>query len=217
MIMSESHMLGTLVRIVVDDAEAACRRAEDKALNEARGLVLEAQDRVDELTRAARELGRTRGRAAEAAEALAAKSEIATVEAGAMDALYERFERRVLMALKSLPESDRYEAALEAWARGAAAHMDAPAEVFTSKRDRPAVYAALLVAGAEDFHVRVEHRVHVGFVVRDLDGKTLHDARPDALVAAHVADLRSLLEQRVPPAPAAASESASAPASTAQP
>ncbi len=214
MIMSESHVLGALVRIVVDDAKAACRRVEDQALNQARDVVLEAQDRVDELTRAARELGRTRGHAAEAAEALAARAEIATVEAGAMDALFERFTRRVLMALKALPEASggasadasgkegRYRKALEAWAQVAAGHMDAPAEVFASKRDRSAIYAALLAAGAEDFHVRVDHRVHVGFVVRDLDGKTLHDARPEALVEAHATSLRALLERRVPPAPA---------------
>ncbi len=202
MIMSESHMLQTLVRIVVEDAEAACRRVQDQATNQARDVVLEAQDRVDELTRAARELGRTRGLAAEAAEAEAARREIGVVEAGAFDALFERFSRRVLLGLKELPQSERYGAALHAWAQRAPAHVDAPAEVFTAKRDRRAVYEALLAAGLEDFHVRVDHRVHVGFVVRDLEGRTLYDCRPDALVGAHEAELRALLERAVPAAPA---------------
>lgn len=202
MIMSESHVLQALVRIVVEDAEAACRRVEDKAANEARAVVLEAQDRVGELTQAARALGRTRGLAAEAAEAEAARREVEVVEAGAFDALFERFTRRVLMGLQDLPQSARYAEALTAWAQQAPARVDAPAEVFTAKRDRRAVYEALLAAGVKDFHVRVDHRVHVGFVVRDLEGRTLYDCRPDALVREHAAALRALLERAVPAPPA---------------
>ncbi len=201
MIMSESHMLETLVRIVVEDAEAASRRVADQAANEARQVVLEAQDRIDELTTAARDLGRTRGRAAETAEAQAAAREIGGVESGAMDALAERFVRRVAMALKELPATERYPAALIAWARRAPASVDAPAEVFTAKRDRRAVYDALLDAGLQDFHVRVDHRVHVGFVARDLEGRTLYDCRPDALLRQHAPQLRALLERAVPPPP----------------
>ncbi len=200
--MSESKVFAALVGIVVEDADATCRRVQDKATNAARAVVLEAQDRYDELTRAARELGRVRGMAAEAAEAQAASREVAGVEAGAFDALFERFARRVLMGAKALPESPRYPAALQAWAAASVSALDAPAEVFTSKRDRAAVYAALLAAGAEDFHVRVEHRIHVGFVARDLEGRTLYDCRPDALVERHTEALRSLLEAAVPPPPA---------------
>jgi vacuolar-type H+-ATPase subunit E/Vma4 len=208
MIMSESHLLDTLVRIVVEDAEAACRRVEDKALNESRRVVLEAQVRVDELTQAARRLGQTRGRAAEAAEAQAAAREVDTVEAGAFDALFERFVRRVVMGLGALPSTAGYDAAIRSWARVAAPRLAAPAEVFTAKRDRRAVYEALLAAGAEDFHVRVDHRVHVGFVARDLEGRTLYDARPDALVTEHREALRVLLERAVPPPPSSSGTAA---------
>jgi len=206
MIMSESHVLGTLAHIVVEDAEAAARRIEDRALNQARDLVQDAHDRLDDLTRAARDLGRTRGQAAERAEAEAAEREVAGVEAGALDALAERFLRRVTLALEGLPGADptRYGRALAAWARAAPSKLDAPAEVFTAKRDRRAVYEALLAAGATDFHVRIDHRVHVGFVARDLDGRTLHDSRPAALVEAHAAALRTLLEGRVARPPALA-------------
>lgn len=210
MIMSESHMLETLVRIVVEDADAACRRVEDKALNAARRVVLEAQIRVDELTAAASDLGRTRGLAAEASEAQAAAREVGGVEAGAFEALFERFERRVRMGLEALPDTPRYGAALLAWAHAAVPHMDAPAEVFTAKRDRRPVYEALLAAGAEDFHVRVDHRTHVGFVARDLEGRSQYDCRPDALVTEHGAALRALLETAVPPPPVFAGEQSGA-------
>ena len=79
--------------------------------------------------------------------------------------------------------------------------MDGPVEVFAAKRDRAAVYAALLATAAGDFHVRIEHRVHVGFVVRDLDGRVVFDARPEALVSAQEAALRDLLRKAVPDAP----------------
>lgn len=198
----EVRALETLARVVVEDAEAACRRAEDRALNESRRLVLEAEDRIADLDRAARALGRTRGEAAETAEAQAAAGEVAALGAGAFDALFERFERRVLLALRALPnEPAPYEAALGVWAQRAAAAMDGPVEVFAGKRDRAAVYAALLATAAEDFHVRIEHRVHVGFVVRDLDGRVVFDARPEALVRAQDAALRDLLRKAVPHAP----------------
>lgn len=201
MIMSESHVLEALAKVVVDHAEAACRREEDQARNEARAVVLEAEDRIAELTAAAKELGRTRGRAAEAAELQAGETEIAGVEAGAFDALFERFLRHVLMAVKALPQDPRYGDALVAWARRAAAGIDGPAEVFCAKRDRAAVYAALVEAGVEDFHVQVDHRVHGGFVARSLEGRTYHDCRAEALVESARDPLRALLERSVPPPP----------------
>ena len=199
----EARALETLARIVVEDARAAAGRAEDRAVNAARALVTEAEDRIADLDRAARELGRTRGVAVDEAQAQAALAEVQALEAGAFDALLERFLRRVRMGLEALPKDEaRYHAALQRWAVEAAAHMDAPAEVFTAKRDRAVVYDALLASEARDFHVQVEHRIHVGFVVRDLDGRTLFDARPDARIEAQAEGLRRLLEQAVPEPPA---------------
>jgi vacuolar-type H+-ATPase subunit E/Vma4 len=188
-----------LVRVVIEDAEAACRRREDRALNESRRIVAEAEDRIAELREAARDLGRTRGEAVDDAQGEAAAREIEAVRGGAFDALWERFAKRLRMRLDALPESEGYAAALAHWAHEASAAMDAPAEVFTARRDRAAVYEALLAAGAEDFHVQVDHRIHVGFVVRDLDGRTLCDRRPAALTAAHEAAVRELLVAAVPP------------------
>lgn len=199
--VSETTALETLARIVVDDARTQVGRSDDKALNAARRVVMEAEDRVADLDRAARDIGRTRGEAAESAQAEAALREVATLQAGAFDALFERYARRVQLALEALPGSEAlYRAALTAWAGRAALTMEGAAEVFAAKRDRQAVYEALLGTSAEDFHVRVDHRVHVGFVVRDLDGRTLFDARPAALLEAHAADLRGLLEGVVPDA-----------------
>ena len=76
-----------LVRVVVEDAQAACRRRDDRARNEARKLVLEAEDRVADLRRAAEDLGRVRGEAADSAAQQAADREIETVHAGAFEAL----------------------------------------------------------------------------------------------------------------------------------
>ena len=201
MIMSESHVLEALAKVVVDHAEAACRREEDRARNEARAVVLEAEDRVAELTAAAKELGRTRGRAAETAELRAGEAEIAGVEEGAFDALFERFLRHVLMAVKALPQAPRYGAALRAWATRAREAVDGPAEVFCAKRDRAAVYEALVEAGVEDVHVQVDHRVHGGFVARSLEGRTYYDCRAEALVEGSRDALRALLERSVPAPP----------------
>ncbi|MDA1195963.1 MAG: hypothetical protein O2894_12365 [Planctomycetota bacterium] len=201
MILSESHVLEALARVVVEDAEAACRREEDRARNAGRAVVLEAEDRIAELTAAAKELGRTRGRAVEVAEVRAGEAEIATLEAGALDALFERFLRHVLMAIKALPQSPGYDAAVRAWAGHAARTPAGPCEVSCAKRDRPLVYAALVAAGVTDFQVLVDHRVHGGFVLRELDGRTRYDCRAEALVEAARAPLRALLEQGVPPPP----------------
>lgn len=199
---TEARALETLARIVVEDAESRCRRAEDRALNESRRLVGEAEDQIADLDRAARELGRTRGQAADAAQEAAAIHEVAALETSAFERLRERFERRVLMALRELPKDEtRYAAALRAWARAGADVLEGPVEVFTAKRDRAEVYAALLATSARDFHVRVEPRVHVGFVARDLEGRVLFDARPEALVAARSDALSALLERAVAEAP----------------
>ncbi len=198
MVGYEPPDLEALVRIVIEDAKAACRRQEDRALNESRRIVTEAEDRMAELRDAARDLGRARGEAADEAQEAEADREIESVEATAFEALWERFRQRLRIRLDVLPQDDRYAGALAHWARQAAGAMDGPCEVFTAKRDRPAVYEALLAAGAEDFHVRVDHGVQVGFVVRDLDGRTQLDGRPAALIDAHEADVRGLLESRVP-------------------
>lgn len=199
MVGYEPPDLEALVRIVVEDATARCRREEDRALNESRRLVMEAEDRIAELRTAAQDLGRVRGEAADAAQEREADLEIEGVTAAAFDALWERFRARLRMRLDALPDSEDYAGALAHWARQTAEVLDGPAEVFTAKRDRPAVYEALLAAGAEDFHVRVDHGVHVGFVVRDLDGRTRIDRRPEALVEAFEAEARALLESRVVP------------------
>lgn len=199
MARDDARALAALARIVVEDAEAACRREEDRALNEARRLVLEAEDRVESLTTASHALGRARGEAADAAREQEADREIESVRAQAFDALWERFRQRLAMRLEDLPRSETYPQALTHWARQAAARVDRPADVFTARRDRTAVYEALLEAGAADFHVRVDHGVHVGFVVRDLDGRTVADCRPAALLQAAEEELRRRLEARIPP------------------
>jgi len=201
MIMSESHILEALAKVVVEDAQAVFRREEDRALNDARRLVLEAEDRIADLTTAAKALGRTRGQAAEDAEVQAGETEIAGVEDGAFAALFERFLRHVLMGAKALPQAAHYGTALTAWAQHAEAAIDGPVEVFCAKRDRETVFAALLASGATDFHVQIDHRVHGGFVVRNLEGRTRYDCRPEALVEAARDPLRALLERSVPPPP----------------
>ncbi len=68
--MSEPTGLERLVSIVLEDADTRVRREEDRSRNEAREILLTAEDHVTELRRAAKDLGRTRGSAAEAAAAL---------------------------------------------------------------------------------------------------------------------------------------------------
>ena len=192
--------LKRLVEIVLEDADTRVRRQEDRARNEARQILLEAQEHVDELRRAAKDLGRTRGSSAEEALQREADREIASVHAGSFEALEERFERRVALALKELPKDEaRYATALRTWAASAAARMQGPCEVGTARGDRSAVYELLLSAGAEDFQVVHDPRVHSGFVVRDLDGRSLFDARPEGLAAAMEVDLGMILRDHVAP------------------
>jgi vacuolar-type H+-ATPase subunit E/Vma4 len=189
---------------VVQEVRAEVQRTRDRAVNEARRLVLDAEEHVDRLVLAARDLGRARGAAADRAVRREAEDEVLKVRHGAFDALLERFLVRVRHALEDLPKGDRYVAALAGWASQAARSMDRPADVWCSKRDRQTVFETLLAAGAEDFRVHADSAVHVGFVVRDLDGRTVHDARPEAIVAARREELRALLLRWAPEFPALA-------------
>jgi vacuolar-type H+-ATPase subunit E/Vma4 len=184
-----------LITLLVDDATRALRREDDQARNEARELKAAAQAHVDELMRAAKDLGRVRGEAHETTLQAEADAEVADVAGAAFEALAERFERRVLLALAELGGDV---SALAGWAAQSVPRMDGPAEVFCAKRDRRAVYDALLAAGATDFQVLTDHRTHVGFVVRDLDGRTLVDCRPEGLLDANREALRALLKGAVP-------------------
>lgn len=191
-------MLDKLVDAVLDDADRACLQAEDRALAEARALEQAAEERLAELEAAARDLGRSRGLAVDRAREAEADRQIDAIHAGAADALWGRFRRHLRLALLGLPDAEGYAAALAAWAGHAAERIDRPVEVFAARRDQRAVYEALLDAGARDFQVRVERRHTVGFVVRDLDGRTLYDCRPDALIDDHEEALQTLVVERVP-------------------
>ena len=59
----------------------------------------------------------------------------------------------------------------------------------------------LLEAGAEDFRVLIDRKTRAGFVVRDLDGRTVIDCRPEALVDGARDMLRGLLREAVPDTP----------------
>lgn len=192
-----------LLAAVAANATARVERAEDRAHTERRALVTAAEDDVRALEQAAREIGQARGRAVEAALSAEARTEMRAVAEGAFDRLAERFLRRVRLALEGLPPTPRYAGALASWTRSAAARMDGPTEVFAAPDQREAVYDALLAAGAKDFRVRADRRVRCGFVVRDLDGRTRIDRRPDALLAEHAQALRALLSEMAPLPPEA--------------
>ncbi len=196
--MSTAPDLQPLLDAVIEHAHARCRHAEDRAAARRRELLLAAEDHVHALEEAAREIGRTRGASADLAASREARAEVEKVASEAFDRLLERFERRVKLALEALPSSPRYGDAIGGWARAAARQIDGPVEVHTAPRDREAVYEALLQAGVEDFRVRAERRIGCGFVVRDMDGRTVADLRPEALVASRRPDLRRLLEAVVP-------------------
>ena len=188
-----------LLKAVVESSEAGWRKARDRAANRARAIVADAEDRLAELEGAAKEIGTVRGGATEAAYERDADDGIAEVLAGAFERLLERFRQRVRHALESLPDDDaRYDEALRAWARQALAATSGPTEVFAAPRDRERLYDALLAAGAEDFRVLTERKTRSGFVVRDLDGRTVFDCRPDALVARERDALERILRDAVP-------------------
>ena len=198
-----SPPLDSLAGVVLEDARAAGRRLRDRAVNEARTAILAAEEHVAALEEAARDLGRVRGAAAEEAFQREADLEVRNVVAGSFDRLVERFELKLQTALEGLRGTDRYPRALRAWAQTAAARMQGPSDVHTGPEDRDAVYEALLEAGAEDFQVHLDRGLRVGFLVRDLDGRTLLDRTPEALVRKHRAALRDLLRARVPEPPTA--------------
>ncbi|MFV1958465.1 MAG: hypothetical protein ACC662_03525 [Planctomycetota bacterium] len=189
-----------LLQAIVRQAEFCARREQDQSANEKRRLVQEAEEHVEALERAVKQIGEVRGRAASTAIEEQADEEIRTVWESAFDRLCERFLARVRLALESQPGTPRYPAAVAAWAASAATCLDSPGEVFCAARDREIVYDALLAAGARDFRVRADPKVHAGLVLRDLDGRILLDRRPAALVDEHAAALRDLLRAHVPPA-----------------
>ena len=190
-----------LVSVVLEDVRLGLRRIEDRAVNRARAVVEDAEVHVEELARAANELGSVRGAAVASSFDRQADVEIADVQAGAGDRLADRFLQRVQTALEGLRSSERYEGALRSWAKSAATAMDRPADVFAAPEDRETIYDALLAAGASDFQIHADRGIRVGFVVRDLDGRTLLDRRPSALVDANAAALRAMLKRRLPALP----------------
>ena len=197
----EGRRLEHLARIVAEDVLSDLHRDADRATNEARRVVAEAEQRVEGLTAAAQRLGRARGSAVESSTQREAERESASVTTTAFGALRERFAARVRLALQALPGTPRHARALATWAREAAARMDRPADVYVEGVHRAAVYDALLAAGARDFRVHADPRVHVGFVVRDLDGRTLLDRQPEALLAERREALDALLGARLPAPP----------------
>lgn len=192
--------LERLADLVLEDAATRARREAHRARAEVRRLAEETEERLAALRHAARALGRTRGSAAERALEAEADREVAAVFDGARAAFAERFRRRLVVALGELPrEPERYTLALARWARDAAAAFDRPVEVRTLRASREAVYEALLAAGADDFQVVGDPKVHVGFVALDADGRTVFDARPAALVAARQAEIDAALEETLEP------------------
>lgn len=192
--------LARLASLVVDDAARRVRRESNRALAEARQLVADAEEHVEALRRAAKALGRTRGSAAEAALQREAEREVESVLASAREAFTERFHRRLVLALEErLRDADRRAAAYAAHARDAAARITGPVEIRSLAAAREAVYDAFLGAGVEDFQVVGDPRIHVGFVVRDLDGRTVFDARPAAIVEAHAAEIAGWLDEALEP------------------
>lgn len=191
----------SLVSVVLEDVRLGLRRIEDRAVNRSRVLVEDAERHVEELERAAKELGQVRGAAAESSFERAADVEIGDVQAGAFDRLADRFLQRVQTALEGLRATDRYEGALRSWAQSAAKVMDRPADVFAAAEDRAPIYDALLEAGASDFQIHADRDVRVGLVVRDLDGRTLLDRTPKAIVEQNAPKLRSMLKARTPALP----------------
>jgi vacuolar-type H+-ATPase subunit E/Vma4 len=197
----EARRLEHLARIVAEDVLSDLHRDTDRATNEARRLVAEAEQRALDLAAAAGRLGQARGMGVGAATLREAEREAAAVTSGALGALRERFAARVRLALQALPGTPRHAQALATWAREAAQRMDRPADVYVEGAHRAALYDALLAAGARDFRVHADPRVHVGFVVRDLDGRTLIDRRPEALLEERREALDALLAARLPAPP----------------
>ncbi len=192
--------LEALARHVAQDALEEARRAAHRAQRLADEALEDARARAEGLEAAARRLGAARGSAVAAAARRAGAVEAAEVRAQAFAALLERFLTRVRLRLLSLPGTPRHARALAAWAREAAARAAGPVEVHVEAGLRPQVYDALLAAGLSDLRVHADPRVRVGFVVRDVDGRTLLDRRPEALIAERRAELEALLATELEPA-----------------
>ena len=190
--------MDVLLSLLLDDAEREDRRIEDRGLAEARRARAEAEAHVESLTAAAKELGFTRGEAASAAMQDDVDAEIAKVHAGALDSLFERFQRRLVLATEALRDDERYGGLVRRYAQEAFQVVTGPVEVGARAADRALVYDALIAAGFSDFSVVPEPRLNVGFVVRDLDGRLLFDARPAARISAQTEVLRTRVEERVP-------------------
>ena len=190
-----------LLEVLVDHARRGVVRLEDRVQVRRREILDQAEEHVRALESAVDDIGRTRGEAAETSLDLEAEAEIRGVLEGAFDRLEERFVRRVGLALEALPSTPDYAPALRAWAKAAVKVFSGPAEVFAAPRDGEALYDALLEAGAHDFRVVADRSITCGFVARDLDGRTLIDRRPDALLEEHAASLSALLERVVPTPP----------------
>jgi len=171
-----------LIDRIVGEARDVLRREEDAVRADLRKARLAAEDDLERARATARELGAVQGSTVREMMQEDASEEIARLQQGAFDALAERFMRRVGLALQSLRENGQYETALVGWAAHAARLMDGPTEVTTARGDRRSVYDALLAAGAEDFQVLGSPRMQQGFVVRDLEGHTLFDTRPESLL-----------------------------------
>lgn len=182
-----------LIERIVGEARDVLRREEDAVRADMRGARLAAEDELERARATARELGTVQGATVREMMQEDAAEEIGRIQEGAFDALAERFMRRVSLALQSLRENGQYETALAGWAARAARTMEGPTEVTTARGDRRAVYDALLAAGAEDFQVLGSPRMQQGFVVRDLEGHTLFDTRPESLLRdAHDACIEGL-------------------------
>ena len=129
-----------------------------------------------------------------------ADREVETVLASARQAFTERFHRRLVLALEErLRDPDPRATAYATYARNAAERITGPVEVRSLAAAREAVYDAFLAAGVEDFQVVGDPRIHVGFVVRDLDGRTVFDARPTAIVEAHASEIAAWLDEALEP------------------
>lgn len=192
--------LDRLVEGLVEDAATRLRREEN-----AERALLERQreasaEAAEVALAAARRLGAARAEFVRRSIEEAAERELHEIATQAADRFLERVRARLVLALGELPKTpERYEAALVACAKAALAEAHPPLEVRTAKHDRDRVYVALLAAGHEDFQVVGDPRVHVGFVVGDLDGRIQYDARPEGLVAARAADIAAWIGEVVAP------------------
>ncbi len=192
--------LDRLAHLVIENAATRARREANRASAEARRLIEEAEDHVAALRRAARALGRTRGLAAERALERESQKQVESIVANARAAFGERFRRRLVLTIEERLGDPAVRArAFAAFARDAATRITGPVEVRVLAALREEVYDALLAAGVDDFQVLGDPRIHAGFVVGDLDGRTVFDARPRSIVEAHAAEIDGWLADALGP------------------